>query len=103
MAFIDYVLQTPSYGWTNEKGELSIPTQKQLFREALSRVNIFKSRKNWISLVGWFMILCMIPFLVVFIFKFWSWQLTIAVIVYSTIYFLPLHLSDFTASGRVAA
>ena len=62
MAFIDEVLQAPSYGWKDEKGELIKPTRKQLFREFFSRSNIFKSKKNWISLIGWFMIVCMIPF-----------------------------------------
>lgn len=85
MAFIDYVLQQPSYGWQNEKGELIIPTKKQLFREAFRRVNIFRSRKNWISLVGWLMIVCMLPFLYIFISRYFSWQLFIAVIVYSMI------------------
>ena len=42
MAFIDIILQEPSYGWKNEKGELVIPTKGQLFREAFSRINIFK-------------------------------------------------------------
>ena len=62
MAFIDEVLQTPSYGWKDEKGELIKPTRKQLFSEFLTRSNVFKSKKNWISFIGWFMILCMIPF-----------------------------------------
>ena len=41
MAFIDNILQTPSYGWADQKGELIIPTTRQLFKEAFSRVNIF--------------------------------------------------------------
>jgi fatty-acid desaturase len=85
MAFIDYVLQKPSYGWADEKGELVVPTVKQLYKEAFSRVNIFKSRKNWISLVGWIMIVCMLPFFYLFIFQFFSWWLIIAVVLYSMI------------------
>lgn len=85
MAFIDYVLQQPSYGWEDEKGELIIPTKRQLFKEAFSRINIFRSRKNWISLVGWLMIFCMLPFLYFFITKYFSWQLLIVMIVYSMI------------------
>jgi sn-1 stearoyl-lipid 9-desaturase len=75
MAFIDKILQQPSYGWENEKGELIIPTTRQLFREAFRRINIFKNRRNWISLVGWFMILCMMPFLYFFIARYFSWPL----------------------------
>ncbi len=49
MPFIDEVLQQPSYGWKNEKGELIKPSLKQLYAEAFFRVNIFTDRKNWIS------------------------------------------------------
>jgi sn-1 stearoyl-lipid 9-desaturase len=85
MAFIDYVLQKPSYGWADEKGELIVPTLGQLYKEAFSRVNIFKSKKNWISLVGWLMILCMLPFFYLFLVHFFSWWLIIAVVLYSMI------------------
>jgi stearoyl-CoA desaturase (delta-9 desaturase) len=85
MAFIDHVLQTPSYGWQNEKGELIVPTTKQLWAEAFSRINIFKTKKNWISFISWLMAACMLPFFVVFITQYFSWQLLIAFIVYSMI------------------
>lgn len=85
MAFIDYVLQTPSYGWKNEKEELIIPTSKQLFSEFFSRINIFKNKKNWISFISWFMILCMMPFFVLFITKYFSFKLLGAFLLYSLI------------------
>ena len=85
MAFIDNILQKPTYGWANEKGELIIPTARQLFREALANINIFKTRKNWISLIGWVMITCMLPFLYVYIVYYFSWQLTILIIIYSMV------------------
>ncbi len=85
MAFIDILLQQPSYGWTNAQGELSVPTSKQLFSEAFSRINIFKSKKNWISLMSWLMAVCMLPFFFVFITKYFSWPLFIVVVVYSMI------------------
>jgi fatty-acid desaturase len=85
MALIDYVLQKPSYGWANEKGELIVPTQRQLWKEALSRINIFKSRKNWLSLFGWFVILCMLPFLYFFVTQHFSWPLLAVIIVYAMV------------------
>jgi len=75
MAFIDDVLQTPAYGWQNEKGELIKPTRKELFREFFSRINVFKSKKNWISAMGWFTILCMTPFCYFFLVYYISWPL----------------------------
>ncbi len=85
MAFIDRVLQTPSYGWENEKNELIIPTKKQIIIEFFSRINIFKSRKNWISLISWFMIFCMLPFFILFLIKYFSLKLLGAFLLYSLI------------------
>ncbi|MEO7265110.1 MAG: fatty acid desaturase [Ferruginibacter sp.] len=85
MAFIDYILQKPSYGWKNEMGELIVPSVKQLFAEAFSRINIFKTKKNWISLMSWFLALCMLPFFIVFIFQFFSFKLLLPFILYSMV------------------
>lgn len=85
MAFIDKVLQTPSYGWQHANGELVKPTIRQLFSEAFSRINIFKTRKNWISLISWVMAACMMPFFVVFVGYYFSWPLLIAFVVYAMI------------------
>lgn len=83
MAFIDYILEKPGYGWADEKGELIVPTKRQIFGHALARMNIFKTRKNWISAISWYMILCMVPFFIIFITQHFSWLLVIAVIIYS--------------------
>lgn len=85
MAFIDEVLQAPRYGWKNENGELIKPTARQLFREFFSRLNIFRSKSNWISFIGWFMILCMVPFLYFFIAHHFSWLLFAVVVIYAMI------------------
>jgi stearoyl-CoA desaturase (delta-9 desaturase) len=85
MAFIDQVLQVPSYGWADSKGELVKPSLKQLYAEAFSRINIFKTKKNWIPFINWFTAVCMLPFLFFFLFKFFSLPLLIVFIVYSMI------------------
>lgn len=72
MRFIDRLLQEPSYKWANEQGELIIPHRKQLLAEALRNINIFKSRKNWITLISWLMVCCMIPFFYLFITQYFS-------------------------------
>ncbi len=82
MAFIDNVLQAPAYGWKNENNELVIPSRKELFREFFSRTNIFRSKKNWISFIGWFMILCMLPFCYFFLVHYFSWKLLPVLFVY---------------------
>src|SRR5437764_6603098 len=85
MAFIDEVLQTPSYGWKQPNGDLVIPTRKELFREFFSRINIFHSKRNWISFIGWFKIICMLPFLYFFVFHYFSFLHLAAFIFYAMI------------------
>ncbi len=81
MAFIDEILQTPSYGWMDAKGLFLKPTTRQLFKEAFSRINIFKSRKNWIALISWFMATCMLPLFVIFLMHYLSWKSAIVLVV----------------------
>ena len=45
MAFIDNLLQVPSYGWADKDGKLVIPSVGRLYSEAFSRINIFKTKK----------------------------------------------------------
>jgi len=85
MAFIHRILQQPSYGWKDESGNLFIPTTLQLFKEAFRRINIFKSKKNWISLISWLMVVCMLPFFYFFIFHYFSLPLLGFFILYSMI------------------
>lgn len=85
MAFIDDVLQKPSYGWADSKGELIRPTFFQLYKEAFSRVNVFRDKRNWISAISWVMVICMLPFFYFFVTEFFSWKLMIFFLVYSMI------------------
>jgi fatty-acid desaturase len=83
--FIDTLLYTPSYGWKDKNDQLVIPSTKELWLEALSRINVFKSRKNWISFVSFLMLIGMLPFLYLFLFKYFSWYLVVAIVVYSMV------------------
>jgi len=85
MAFIDIVLRQPSYGWKNESGELITPTKRQLVTEFLSRINIFKSKKNWLASLSWMWVVFLLPFLYLFIFKYFTWWLFAAGFIYSMV------------------
>ncbi len=85
MSLFDKILQEPSYKWQNQDGTLSIPTKGQLWKEVFSHFNIFKSKKNWISLASLVMILSFLPFLYFFIFKYFTLPLFAVMIVYSMI------------------
>lgn len=84
-SFLDRVLEPPSYGWMHTDGTLVVPTKTQLLREALSRMNIFRSRKNWLALQNWIWTLALAPFLLVFAFEYFSWPLAFAGFLYSMV------------------
>jgi fatty-acid desaturase len=83
--FIDNLLQTPSYGWQDEKGELIVPSQRALWRETFSRINVFRDKRNWISAISVLMIACLMPFAVLFFTKYFSWKLMALAIFYSMV------------------
>jgi fatty-acid desaturase len=85
MAFLDHVLQVPSYGWKNGDEQLVKPTVGQIFKEFFSRLNVFKSRKNWLPFVSWLRILCLAPFFLLFIFHFFTPLLLLYGFLYSMI------------------
>jgi fatty-acid desaturase len=85
MTFLDIVLRPPAYGWQDASGRLIKPRNGQIFREFFSRLNVFKDRKNWLPFMSWLKVLCMVPFLLLFIFHFFSWWLLAAAFLYSMI------------------
>ncbi|MBK0380996.1 fatty acid desaturase [Mucilaginibacter segetis] len=85
MAFIHHVLEEPSYGWKDNDGNLSKPTKKQIIKEFFSRLNVFKDRRNWLSFVAWLMVLSLVPFLLLFIFKYFTFTGLLIAFVYSMV------------------
>ncbi len=85
MAFLDHVLQRPSYGWQNEQGELVRPDIRTILREFFSRLNIFRDRKNWLPFFSWLKVLCLAPFFILFFVKFFTLWTAIAVFLYGMI------------------
>lgn len=85
MNFLSIVLEPPGYGWRDETGELIKPTPKQIFAEFFKRLNVFKNKKNWLSFVSWFCVLCLAPFLVLFIVKYFTIPRMIYAFVYGMI------------------
>ncbi len=85
MGLLDIILEPPTYGWQDTQGNLVKPAPRQLFVEFFSRLNVFKDKKNWLPFLSWFSVICLFPFLVIFIFYYFSWPLFIAAFVYSMI------------------
>jgi sn-1 stearoyl-lipid 9-desaturase len=85
MSFLDRVLDPPSYGWSHPDGTVVIPSARELLREACSRMNLWRSRKNWLAFSNWFWALALTPFLIVFLTSYFSWPLVLAGFVYSMV------------------
>ena len=66
MPLLDYVLETPGYGWEKQNGELVKPTATQILKEFFSRLNIFKSKKAWLPFFSWLKVLFLFPFFILF-------------------------------------
>jgi stearoyl-CoA desaturase (delta-9 desaturase) len=85
MAFINNVLQTPSYGWADDKGELIKPSALTLFLSAFSNINIFKSKKNWLPLMSWSIVTILVPVFITLATYYASWWITGVCFFYSMI------------------
>jgi fatty-acid desaturase len=46
------ILDPPSYGFERD-GKFYVPTHRELWAEFFTRLNIFRSRKNWLPFFGW--------------------------------------------------
>lgn len=84
MAFLDRVLDPPSYGYTRDQ-QLYKPTQKEIYAEFFRRLNLFRSRKNWLPFFSWFLLLLFAPFFFLFFIKYFTWKLLILGFVYSMV------------------
>lgn len=84
MAFLDRVLDPPSYGYFRDK-KLYVPSHKEIFREFFTRLNIFKSIKNWLPFFSWFTTLSLAPFLVLSFTHYFTWPLFFTGFIYSMV------------------
>ena len=84
--FMDHVLEPPSYGWKDAQGQLVIPTTGQMMGEFFSRLNVFKSKKNWLTFFNWSRILLLAACLFIFAFRYFNFYLLGVAFLYSMIF-----------------
>jgi len=82
---IDHILEPPSYGWKDRDGRLIVPTSRQIMREFWFRLNIFRTKKNWLVFFGWFKLVILIPCLFIFFFRYFHFYLVAIAFIYSMI------------------
>lgn len=76
------MLEPPSYGF-EKNGALVVPTKRQIFNEYLSRINVFKNKKNWVAAICWLVTLSFAVPLYIFARYYFSWPLLIIAFFYS--------------------
>lgn len=84
MAFLNRVLEAPSYGYTDH-GSLYVPATKEILQEFFSRLNLLSSKKNWLPAWGWFVSLGLSIPLALFVKYYLSWSLVVIGLVYSMV------------------
>lgn len=85
VTFLERVLDPPSYGFLNKDGELHVPSHRVIWGEFFRRLNIFRSRKHWLALFSWFMVVVYAVPLFIFITHYFSVPLLIAAFFYSMV------------------
>ena len=85
MAFLDHVLQRPSYGWKNTAGLLIKPSNTEIWKEFFTRLNFFSDRRNWLPFFSWLKVLCLIPFFLIFLSDYFYWWTLLSAFFYSMI------------------
>jgi stearoyl-CoA desaturase (delta-9 desaturase) len=83
--FIETVLMEPGYGWADTKGNLVKPGSSTLWKLAFSRMNIFSSKKNWMSFTTIVMLALMSLFFFNYLFSYFSWKLSLIMVFYSLV------------------
>ena len=84
MAFLNRVLDPPSYGF-ERNGVFYAPTQTEIFREFFRKLNIFHSKKNWLAFFAWAASLALSIPLFIFIHSYFSIPLLILGFIYSMV------------------
>lgn len=84
MSFLNRVLDPPSYGFLLD-GIFYKPTTREIFSEFFKRLNIFQTRKNWLSFFSWMMTLSLAFPLILFCTCFFSWKLLAFGFIYSMV------------------
>lgn len=85
MKLSDYLLWEPRYGWADEQGNFIKPTLGQILSEYFYRINIFNDKRNWLPLMAWSLVLLLLPFLIIFLTKYFTWGLAITGAVYGMV------------------
>jgi stearoyl-CoA desaturase (delta-9 desaturase) len=83
-SILSRVLDPPAYGF-ERNGQLYVPSHTEIFREFFRRLNVFRSRKNWLPFFGWLSTLSFAIPLIIYFLYFLSWPTAFAGFVYGAV------------------
>ena len=78
-SFYHRVLDPPAYGWDSK------PSVREIMAHWVTRMNLFRTRKNWLPVTGWVWTLALVPFCVLFFTKYFSWPLLVIGFLYAMV------------------
>lgn len=84
MSFLNRVLEPPKYGFSCN-GALVVPSPSEILSEFFSRLNVLRSRKNWLPAFGWSAVALLTVVFFVFVFRYFSLSLFFVGLVYSMV------------------
>ena len=82
---MDHVLQMPAYGWMDPEGRLIVPSVRQMLQECWFRLNIFRSKRNWLVFISYFKLLILLPCLFIFFFRYFNFYFLGIAFLYSMV------------------
>jgi fatty-acid desaturase len=77
-------LEPPRYGF-ERAGQFYRPTWREILSEFFFRLNLLRSKKNWLACLGWFVVLAFGALLGVFLFRYFTWPRLALGLVYSMV------------------
>jgi stearoyl-CoA desaturase (delta-9 desaturase) len=82
--FLHRVLEPPTYGYT-QNGKFYKPSNKELITLFIQRMNIFESKKNWLTFFSWMASFVLVIPLFVFLIYFFEWKYLPIAFIYSMV------------------
>jgi stearoyl-CoA desaturase (delta-9 desaturase) len=78
-SFYHRILEPPAYGWAAK------PSVREIMAHWVTRMNLLRTKKNWLPVTGWVWTLALVPFTVLFFARYFSWPLLLVGFLYAMV------------------
>lgn len=83
MRALKFLLRRPTYPYSNESGELYVPSTKELLSSFLTNSNIFQDKRNWLQVMSQLGTLLLIIPAIIFVTQYWDLKIFLLCIPYT--------------------